>query len=100
MKVELTDKEIVERLSRLEAKISNGLSEDIREIKQNLSEISLKITELTSCVAEMRSYYVENKDIPQKVASIQERVKIHEILTVSGLILIVIFQLLLRFIFR
>lgn len=38
---------IEERIARLEAKISNGLAEDILEIKETLKELSRKLEEIT-----------------------------------------------------
>jgi uncharacterized coiled-coil DUF342 family protein len=45
-KIDLKILEICERTKSLEQKVNNGLSEDIKEIKQNLSEINTSLKSL------------------------------------------------------
>lgn len=86
--------EIIERIVRLETKLSNGLQKDIIDIKEQLKDIGDKIDCMTKDVTITKQYYNDSKDLPKRVSGVEHEIAISRIIYISGIIVILIVSLL------
>ena len=86
--------EIIERITRLEAKISNGLVSDIEEIKNDIRDIKDKLNCVMNDVSVMKEFYSMTRGNQDKLIRLEQTVDIDRAIYISGVILVILVSIL------